>query len=241
MLELYTAEFLPLVVGPGRTSLSAPINEDEIYVLHAVGESPLALVVDVIDPPDETDFSLLDVNTDGLVTAIDALLIINHLNQQGSGPAGALTHLDPNGDGIIAPLDALLVINDLNQRLTGGDGEGESLGTRSETNPAAVLEASLGAVLDESWLPMPRPAWTHVRREHQRPLRDLDRRGCPDPSSEHLQISFPADSESHDVRRRQDVHQAERKFETDSLEDEFEDILLDIAGDIDKWWWKRGS
>ncbi len=103
MLELYTAEFLPLVVGPGRTSLSAPINEDEIYVLHAVGESPLALVVDVIDPPDETDFSLLDVNTDGLVTAIDAPLIINHLNQQGSGPAGELTHLDPNGDGIIAP------------------------------------------------------------------------------------------------------------------------------------------
>jgi len=69
--------------------------------------------------------NLLDVNKDGSVSPIDALLVINYLN----GPAGEAAaassgfSMDVNGDGSIAPIDALLVINYLNAQ-PGGEGEG---------------------------------------------------------------------------------------------------------------------
>ncbi len=66
-----------------------------------------------------------DVNGDGYVSPIDALLIINDLNSNGAHPVpsgiGATGEppsqmLDVNGDGIVTPLDALLIINRLNSR-----------------------------------------------------------------------------------------------------------------------------
>jgi hypothetical protein len=69
----------------------------------------------------------LDVNADGFVTNLDALLIINELNlPRHSDPAsGAITsrpappdrppaYLDVNGDNFIVPADAIRVINHLN-------------------------------------------------------------------------------------------------------------------------------
>jgi hypothetical protein len=52
------------------------------------------------------------VNNDGYVSPLDALLVINALNQ----PPADLTSsvLDVNGDRHLSPLDALLVINKLN-------------------------------------------------------------------------------------------------------------------------------
>lgn len=78
-------------------------------------------------------FGRCDVNHDGLVSGLDALLVINHLNKYGaeqvSSPmaaraslAGAATptadpslaSFDVNGDGMITGLDALNIINQLN-------------------------------------------------------------------------------------------------------------------------------
>jgi VCBS repeat-containing protein len=79
-----------------------------------------------------------DVNADGSVTPLDALIVINRLN----GPDGSV--LDPtvtpapppfydvNADGIVSPADVLIVINAINQRSTG---EGGSLG-EGEASPA---------------------------------------------------------------------------------------------------------
>jgi hypothetical protein len=58
----------------------------------------------------------LDVNQSGEVSPIDALLVINALNEQAASgrifvPRG---RLDTSGDGQLTPLDALLVINYLN-------------------------------------------------------------------------------------------------------------------------------
>jgi len=67
-----------------------------------------------------------DVNADGMVSPVDALLIINHLNEFGIGsiPAGSPPpYLDVSGDNQIWPLDALLVINILNQIAATGEGE----------------------------------------------------------------------------------------------------------------------
>ena len=74
--------------------------------------------------------SPLDINDDGFVSPIDALVIINYLNgtddsevPPGSNPE--FGYIDANGDNFVTPFDALIVINELNN----SSGEGESAGT----------------------------------------------------------------------------------------------------------------
>ena len=67
--------------------------------------------------------SALDTNRDGVVSPIDALLIINQLNEAavGSGLEAGMhfgSTLDASGDGLLSPLDALLVINALSASST---------------------------------------------------------------------------------------------------------------------------
>ncbi len=85
----------------------------------------------------------LDVNDSGLVTALDALLVINALNTRFQlpptlpDPFDPVQYLDVDANGVVTPLDALLVINDLNRPR---NGEGE-VGMESEvpsTNSVAV-------------------------------------------------------------------------------------------------------
>ena len=70
-----------------------------------------------------------DVNGDGFVTALDALLVINDLARndarilaegERTGP-----DIDVNNDGSVSALDALLVINELSRKSSPGSGEGE--------------------------------------------------------------------------------------------------------------------
>ena len=66
-----------------------------------------------------TTYSPLDVNHDGVITPIDALAIINDLNEFGTHALAATPNnpeapYDVNHDGMISPLDALAIINDLN-------------------------------------------------------------------------------------------------------------------------------
>ncbi|MFK7737072.1 MAG: Ig-like domain-containing protein [Pirellulaceae bacterium] len=73
----------------------------------------------------------LDVNADGFVTPIDALIVVNYLNgdnesflpSTGIDPA---PFLDPTGDESVTPLDALVIINFLNNNSGGGGAEGEA-------------------------------------------------------------------------------------------------------------------
>jgi hypothetical protein len=70
-----------------------------------------------------------DSNSDGKVTPIDALLVINYLNSTGnrnlptSGSTNVFGFIDTNGNGRISPSDALLVINELNSRSGSSEGE----------------------------------------------------------------------------------------------------------------------
>ena len=73
---------------------------------------------------------LSDINGDGEISPIDALLVVNQLNQQAmkrSSLSAAVPQVDEeteasdmyfdiNSDGMLSPLDALLVINRLNKR-----------------------------------------------------------------------------------------------------------------------------
>ncbi|MEM9645948.1 MAG: dockerin type I domain-containing protein, partial [Planctomycetota bacterium] len=88
-----------------------------------------------------------DVNRDGKVTALDALLVINHLNRDDDLIDEATATLmglrasgnvDVNGDGKASALDALQVINSLNRgTLASGQPEGEA-----SPNPSVASQAS---------------------------------------------------------------------------------------------------
>ena len=70
---------------------------------------------------------IADTNGDGVVTAMDALLVINYLAKQDTkaetlfgenNPSTIDTQLDTNGDGTIPALDALIVLNRLGKMTT---------------------------------------------------------------------------------------------------------------------------
>ncbi|MCC9641439.1 DUF4465 domain-containing protein [Rhodopirellula sp. JC740] len=89
-----------------------------------------------------------DVNANGEVTALDALMVINRLNADGS-PDLAIPN-DPNeligkfydvsGDGKVSALDALKVINYLNQHSNAEFSAGEPLGTSSSLPPQSSFD-----------------------------------------------------------------------------------------------------
>jgi hypothetical protein len=63
--------------------------------------------------------NVLDVNDDDAVSPLDALLVLNELNQSGArelaARGSAKSYLDVNTDGFVSPVDALLVLNELNR------------------------------------------------------------------------------------------------------------------------------
>jgi hypothetical protein len=86
----------------------------------------------------------LDVNGDGFVTPIDALLPINVLNRMARGPHGLAAvdvqpagFLDVSGDNALSPVDALLVINWLNQH----PADETASGFEKESKAASVFAA----------------------------------------------------------------------------------------------------
>jgi hypothetical protein len=97
-----------------------------------------------------------DVDGDASVTPLDALKLINLLNQYGGGDVASFNaslmqadisqddrFIDTNDDGFICPLDVLLVINRLNSQSSEAAvasiaGEGGS--AESNTNHAAAID-----------------------------------------------------------------------------------------------------
>ena len=101
------------------------------------------------DPtPHHNDKNPYDVDGDGVLTPLDPLIIINHINNNGSGPIqepgegeGSLPDLDVDGDGQVTPIDILILINKRNQQSDEelnyyfgkklGEGEGPAVGQPS--------------------------------------------------------------------------------------------------------------
>ncbi len=81
--------------------------------LDALGEGLFTVQVDI---KPRRNSILLDVDGNGLITPLDALLIVNHLNRLELSAADLRsdTLLDVTGDQLVTPLDALQVINFLN-------------------------------------------------------------------------------------------------------------------------------
>jgi hypothetical protein len=108
------------------------VNFNDVTPAGGEGESGPA----VSDPSASVIYSWnndqpLDSSLDGLVSPIDALLVINFINARSDDPTA---NLDTDGDGLVAPIDALLVINYLNggsanEEQTAADAVFSDLGT----------------------------------------------------------------------------------------------------------------
>lgn len=124
------------------------------------GQPPLSvssnftLIVARGTAPWQNPVESLDVDADGFVAPVDALLIINRLNAP-IIPLGARNELpqiapggpqppplvDADGDGFLAPRDVLRIIN----RLNGATGEGETLEDAAVEVDTADANAGVGA------------------------------------------------------------------------------------------------
>ncbi len=98
------------------------------------GQSAVTTVTITIDnpppPPHQNPVDHMDVNADGFISPIDALLIINLINERGGGiPTSSLPSAPPyrdvDGNNIISANDVLQVINFLNSQADNRNGEGE--------------------------------------------------------------------------------------------------------------------
>ncbi|MBC7854411.1 MAG: hypothetical protein IAF94_13340 [Pirellulaceae bacterium] len=81
--------------------------------------------------PSSNPHNPLDVNNDGDISPIDALLVINEINANGSHALGTIgfhtaPFIDTDRDNVVSPHDVLLIINHLNAQQSGeSDPEGE--------------------------------------------------------------------------------------------------------------------
>ncbi|MGI9431457.1 MAG: peroxidase family protein, partial [Myxococcota bacterium] len=101
----------------------------------------------------------LDVNGDGQVAPLDALMVINALNDAGRR-GGQPGFVDVDGDGDLSPLDAMRVINELNRQPRGdrsGPGPAPDDGrTENERQPANDAEP---ASIDGTGNNQEQPEW----------------------------------------------------------------------------------
>ena len=126
------------------------------------GETSESFTVRVADNPFpwQNTGQILDVNHNGLISQVDALLIINRLNTFADGALDWPTadfvppyFYDTNPDNRISQVDALLVINYLNDQLLAeqaaegefGPGETQTVLSLPSSIPPAVLDALLAS------------------------------------------------------------------------------------------------
>jgi hypothetical protein len=128
-LEVYSADMMPLAIGQQDT-LTLPVTTGESYVLHVDAEAQMIrlwmTIQEDVRQCGTNPGNALDVNGDGYVSPLDALTIINELNDSERGTVtDQVIFCDVNGDGYTSPLGVLTVIRHLNQGF-GGEAEGEA-------------------------------------------------------------------------------------------------------------------
>ena len=142
---IYQPNIVPDVyLGPD--SLTYTVADDD----GAISNVATVSITVMLDPyPWHNRSNGMDVNNDGFISPLDALLIISELNESGSYllPVTGATPppvYDVDADGYIAPSDAVQVINHLNDNAN-GEGEGEFVPS-SGMDIAAVAEQAIQAL-----------------------------------------------------------------------------------------------
>jgi hypothetical protein len=126
-----------------RVALSNAVNANILG-----GQATITIVNNDQTRPWQNPLQALDVNNNGFVTGLDALVIINRLNSTGpevlpaTPPTGPYFFYDVSGDGRVTAIDALLVINYLNGQAALSVAGDDSTATGAVPNAAAEAEAS---------------------------------------------------------------------------------------------------
>jgi hypothetical protein len=117
-------------------------------------------------------YDRFDVNDDGFVSPIDALILVNKVNSNGGGALGSgggegessgeRFYVDVNEDGFLSPLDILWVVNRINGSNAGGEGESPMQASPaievSTSDPGTLVDIPLAA--PSNWVSRPKtPAW----------------------------------------------------------------------------------
>ena len=169
-IEFYTQQMMPVALSRDEHSLAAPVSQGENYVLHIAGDTGgrelrANLAIMPQSPVTDSARRVLDVNDDGWVSPLDALLVINQLNDTDPSTVvviGSVTcRLDVDGNGRLSPLDALLIINHLNRPAEGEDCSGD----------ATLSQSPLGGTL---WDASDRVAFTPAEDLLTGELSDVD-------------------------------------------------------------------
>ena len=132
-----------IVERSAQSEIELTITAEQKTTLASIGETFIVEVREN-DAPYHNHDNPYDVDQNGFVTAADALVIINFLNNFGPGPAGRGNSnfcYDVNADSLVTALDALLVLNELG-RIENGSG---TVGGEGEKNKASVGKNSNSA------------------------------------------------------------------------------------------------
>jgi VCBS repeat-containing protein len=179
----------------------------------------------ISDPPYQNQVNNYDVNGDGFVSPIDALILINYINTNGMGPLPlpplpVPPYLDPDGDGSILPIDVLGTIQAINDQTTSaGAAEGEAaVAEASRTEPEATVfgvQILAMPVVDLAAAPALTAAWAGPAT-------------FVGPSS-----AAPARSGTAPSRTAEQASESGWPAAVEAMEDtDLEDLLAEIAGDI---------
>jgi hypothetical protein len=124
-----TVRFVPANNFSGEATFSYVVRDDV-----GTTSNVARVTVRVLNSRWQNPAFNLDVNNDGSISPVDALIIINYLNDPNKDrflPTSGVVpppFLDVDGNERVSSNDALLVINYLNARSSGGGGEGEAAG-----------------------------------------------------------------------------------------------------------------
>ncbi|MEZ6120177.1 MAG: tandem-95 repeat protein [Pirellulaceae bacterium] len=137
-----TIRYTPNTAFSGADTFRYTVQDEE-----GLASNVAIVTVTVSRPPWQNPNDALDVNNDGFISPIDALLVINELNANGSRaldpppiaspPFSPPPFVDVSGDDYLSPIDALLVINHLNADAA----EGEA--AEDEWNDSQLVGAAL--------------------------------------------------------------------------------------------------
>ncbi|MDZ4779686.1 MAG: GEVED domain-containing protein, partial [Planctomycetia bacterium] len=137
------------VVDLTTDAADAPTHTTQLYgsdtpVPPAFGFSSLV----VLENPYKNPANAFDVNNDGIVSGLDALVLINRLNANGGPvnlPIPVTTsqppYYDPTGDNRLTALDVLQVINEINRRTAAARAQ-ESQGIQTPTPTPSSFTSS---------------------------------------------------------------------------------------------------
>lgn len=135
-------------IGPGR--LQMRFRDGLVGDLDGAADGKISSVVGSaigVGQPVENPVNPFDVNNDGRVSPLDALLVINAYvraldPKNPSFPIASDRFIDVSADGRVSPLDALLVINQIVKNASRGEGESYSAAAVDEVLTSTVLNNS---------------------------------------------------------------------------------------------------